>query len=334
MIIKKTILKFQTQLIMVKILINDGIHPDGQLLLEEAGYQVETNKIAQEDLAAQLPNYDAICVRSATKVRTALIDQCPNLKAICRGGVGLDNIDVAHAKSKGIQVINTPAASSKSVAELAFGHMFNLSRFLHLSNREMPTKGNTEFKKLKKSYAKGQELRGRNLGIIGFGRIGQETAKIGLGLGMNVLPVDLMLDDATIQLTFQGNKEITVSVKIDTVEMDEMLAKADYISLHVPSLGKALLGKEEIAKMKDGVILVNTARGGTINEDALLEALESGKVGGAGLDVFDNEPTPRADLLNHPRISVSPHIGASTQEAQRNIGLELAEKLITLFGEQ
>jgi len=318
---------------MVKILINDGIHPDGQLLLEEAGYQVETNKIAQADLDAQLPNYDAICVRSATKVRTALIDKCPNLKAICRGGVGLDNIDVAHAKSKGIQVINTPAASSKSVAELAFGHMFNLSRFLHLSNRDMPAKGDTEFKKLKKSYAKGQELRGRNLGIIGFGRIGQETAKIGLGLGMNVLPVDLMLDDATIQLTFQGNKEITVSVKIDTVEMDEMLAKADYISLHVPSMGKALLGADEMAKMKDGVILINTARGGTIDEDALLAALESGKVGGAGLDVFDNEPTPRADLLNHPRISVSPHIGASTQEAQRNIGLELAEKLIGVFGE-
>ncbi len=318
---------------MVKILINDGIHPDGQLLLEEAGYQVQTDKIAQEDLAAQLPNFDAICVRSATKVRTALIDQCPNLKAICRGGVGLDNIDVAHARSKDIQVINTPAASSKSVAELAFGHMFNLSRFLHLSNRDMPAKGNTEFKKLKKSYAKGQELRGRKLGIIGFGRIGQETAKIGLGLGMTVLPVDLMLDDATIDMTFQGNKEITVSVKIDTVAMDEMLAKADYISLHVPSLGKALLGAEEMAKMKDGVILINTARGGTIDEDALLAALESGKVGGAGLDVFDNEPTPRADLLNHPRISVSPHIGASTQEAQRNIGLELAEKLIDLFGE-
>lgn len=319
---------------MIKILINDGIHPDGQLLLEAAGYQVETNKIAQEDLDTQLQSFDAICVRSATKVRTALIDKCPNLKAICRGGVGLDNIDVAHAKSKNIQVINTPAASSKSVAELAFGHMFSLSRFLHLSNRDMPAKGNTEFKKLKKSYAKGQELSRRNLGIIGFGRIGQETAKIGLGLGMNVLPVDLMLDDATIQMTFQGNKEITVSIKIDTVEMDEMLAKADYISLHVPSLGKALLGAEEMEKMKDGVILVNTARGGTIDEAALLAALESGKVGGAGLDVFDNEPTPRADLLNHPRISVSPHIGASTQEAQRNIGLELAEKLIDLFGEQ
>lgn len=318
---------------MVKILINDGIHPDGKLLLEEAGYQVDTDKIAQEDLPAKLPEYNVICVRSATKVRTDLIDQCPNLQVICRGGVGLDNIDVSHAKDKGIAVINTPAASSQSVAELAFGHMFNLSRFLHLSNRDMPTKGVSDFKKLKKSYSKGQQLRGKNLGIIGFGRIGQETAKIGLGLGMNVLPVDLFLEEATIELTFQGNKAIKVAVTLPTVKMDEMLAKADFISLHVPSMGKALLGKEEMDKMKDGVVLVNTARGGTIDEDALLAALDSGKVGGAGLDVFENEPTPRQDLLNHPKISVTPHIGASTQEAQRNIGLELADKIIAFYGD-
>ncbi|MEM6321723.1 MAG: D-2-hydroxyacid dehydrogenase [Bacteroidota bacterium] len=316
---------------MVKILINDGIHPDGQLLLEEAGFHVELEKVAQEDLAKELPNYDVICVRSATKVRADLIDQCPNLKLICRGGVGLDNIDVAYAREKGIKVYNTPAASSQAVAELAFGHIFNLSRFLHLSNREMPTKGASDFKKLKKSYAKGKQVRGKNLGIIGFGRIGQETAKIGLGLGMNVMPVDLALDGATLEMSFQGNKEITVSVTIETVAMDEMLAKADYISLHVPSMGKALLGKEEIAKMKDGVVLVNTARGGTIDEEALLEALESGKVGGAGLDVFVNEPTPREDLLNHPRVSVSPHIGAATLKAQSNIGMELAEKIMDFF---
>lgn len=318
---------------MVKILINDGIHPDGQLLLEEAGYQVSTEKVAQEDLEKELPNYDVICVRSATKIRTPLINKCPNLKIICRGGVGLDNIDVKHAREKGVQVINTPAASSKSVAELAFAHMFNLSRFLHLSNREMPSKGVDNFKKLKKSYSKGQELRGKTLGIIGFGRIGQETAKIGLGLGMQVLPVDLILDDATIELSFQGLKEIKVAVTVPTVPMDEMLAKADYISLHVPSLGKPLLGEAEMDKMKDGVVLVNTARGGTIDEDALLQALKSGKVGAAGLDVFENEPTPRQDLLNHPRISVSPHIGASTGEAQRNIGLELADKIIAFFGD-
>ena len=318
---------------MIKILINDGIHPDGQLLLEEAGYEVVTDKIAQEDLPAQLPNFDAICVRSATKVRATLIDQCPNLKLICRGGVGLDNIDVAYAKEKGITVYNTPAASSQSVAELAFSHMFGLSRSLHLANRDMPSRGGSEFKKLKKAYSKGQQLKGKTLGVIGFGRIGQETAKIGLGLGMKVLPVDLIIDEASLELTFQGIQEIKVAVTVPTVRMGDMLAAADYISLHVPSLGEPLLGKAEMDKMKDGVILVNTARGGTIDEDALLAALESGKLGGVALDVFENEPTPRQDLLNHPKISVSPHIGASTLEAQRNIGLELADKIIAFFGE-
>lgn len=317
---------------MVKILINDGIHPDGQLLLEEAGFQVNTNKIAQEDLPAMLPNYEVICVRSATKVREALIDKCPNLKIIARGGVGLDNIDVGYAKGKGIEVINTPAASSQSVAELVFGHFLGLARFLHLSNREVPAKGATDFKKLKKSYAKGMELRGKNLGIIGFGRIGQETARMGLGLGMTILPVDLIVDEATIDLSFQGNDSIKVSINIPTVALEEMLSKADFISLHVPSLGKPLLGKAEMEQMKDGVFLVNTARGGTIDENALLAALDSGKVGGVALDVFENEPTPRQDLLNHPKISVSPHIGASTLEAQRNIGLGLANKIIAFFG--
>ena len=316
---------------MKKILINDGIHPDGQSMLEEAGYEVNTNKIAQEDLPSQLPNYDAICVRSATKVRTDLINQCPNLKIIARGGVGLDNIDVDHAKSKGIEVINTPAASSKSVAELVFSHLFSLARSLHLSNRDMPSKGDSEFKKLKKAYSKGLELRGKTIGIIGFGRIGQETAKIALGLGMRVLPVDLYIKEATITLDIP-QADFDVEVNLPTVDMEDMLVEADFISLHVPFLGKPVLGKEEFASMKDGVIVLNAARGGTIDEDALLAALESGKVSAAGLDVFENEPTPRKDLLNHPRVSVSPHIGASTMAAQRNIGLELAEKIIAQFG--
>lgn len=318
---------------MKKILINDGIHPDGQLLLEEAGYEVNTNKIAQEDLPKELPNYDAICVRSATKVRTDLIDQCPKLKIIARGGVGLDNIDVKYAKSKGIEVMNTPAASSKSVAELVFGHLFGLARSLHLSNAEMRMKGDTEFKKLKKSYSKGMELRGKTIGIIGFGRIGQETAKIALGLGMKVLPVDLIMDEAVINLDFPQASDMKIGIRLETIEMDDMLAQADIISLHVPSVGKAILGAAEFAKMKDGVIVVNAARGGTIDEDALLAAISSGKVAAAGLDVFENEPTPRQDLLRHPRISVSPHIGASTLEAQRNIGLELADKIIAYFGD-
>ena len=319
---------------MIKILVNDGIHPDGKTLLEEAGYQVDTEKVAQEDLPKALPEYDVIIVRSATKVRKDLIDLCPKLKIIARGGVGLDNIDVAYAKEKGITVMNTPAASSRSVAELVFGHMFNLSRSLHLANREMPEKGDSQFKALKKSYSKGIQLKGRTLGIIGFGRIGQEVARMGVGLGMKVMPVDLVIDSATIDLEVFHSPDINLTVKIDTVEWDEMLAAADYITLHVPfSGGKALLGKEEFAKMKDSAFVINTARGGTVDEDALLEAINSGTIGGAALDVFDSEPTPKKELITHPKISVTPHTGASTLEAQANIGLELADKIISFFGD-
>ncbi|RMG81773.1 MAG: 3-phosphoglycerate dehydrogenase [Bacteroidetes bacterium] len=318
---------------MIRILVNDGIHPDGKLLLEDAGFEVVTDKIAQEDLPRELPKFDAIIVRSATKVRKDLIDQCPNLKVIARGGVGLDNIDVEYAQSKGITVMNTPAASSQSVAELAFAHMFTLARFLHQSNRDMPQKGDTDFKNLKKAYSKGMQLRGKTLGIVGFGRIGQETARIGLGLGMTVMPVDLVINRAEIGINVYKSSDVSMKVRVETVKMDEMLAKADFISLHVPGGSKPLIGREEFAKMKDGVIVINTARGGTIDEEALLEAIESGKVAGAGLDVFENEPTPRKALLNHNRISVTPHIGASTNEAQRNIGLELADKIIAFFSE-
>ncbi len=318
---------------MIKILVNDGIHPDGKMLLEEANYQVDTNRIPQEELTEKLPAYDVIIVRSATKVRKDLIDRCPNLKIIARGGVGLDNIDVEYARSKGIEVINTPAASSQAVAELAFAHMFSLARYLHQSNRAMPTKGNTEFKALKKSYSKGIQLRGKTLGIIGFGRIGQETARIGLALGMNVLPVDLMIDEENIAISLFNNTDVNLSVRVPTVKMDEMLAKADFISLHLPSLSKPLIDAAAMAKMKDGVVLINTARGGIIDEVALLEALASGKVGAAGLDVFEGEPTPRQELLEHPQISLTPHIGASTAAAQRNIGLELADKIIAHFGD-
>ena len=316
---------------MAKILINDGMHPDGIAQLKEAGHQVDTNNIPQNELPTKLPDYNVIIVRSATKVRKDLIDQCPNLKIIARGGVGLDNIAVDYAKQKGIQVMNTPAASSASVGELAFAHFFALARSLHLSNREMPTQGNTAFKQLKKKYSKtGTELAGKTLGIIGIGRIGQQTARIALSIGMEVLPVDLYIKETTIPIKIQGY-ENPIYVTLPSVPMNEMLAKADCIALHVPSTDKPIIGTEEFAKMKDGVFIVNPARGGTIDEEALLAALESGKVGGAGLDVFENEPTPRQELMDHPRVSVTPHIGGSTIEAQRNIGLELAEKINAFF---
>ena len=316
---------------MIKILVNDGIHPDGKLLLEDAGYEVVTEKVAQDDLATELPKYDAIVVRSATKVRQSLIDQCPNLKVIARGGVGLDNIDVAYARDKGLQVMNTPTASSQAVAELAFGHMFTIARSLHDANRAMPAKGDTEFKVLKKAYSKGMQLRGKTLGIFGFGNIGQETARIAVALGMNVLPVDPQISETEIGVNVFNSDEVKLSVKLKTVSLDEMLSKADFISLHVPFIGRPFFSTDEFAKMKDGVILINCARGGTVDEDALLAALESGKVAAAGLDVFENEPTPRRALLDHPRVSLTPHIGASTLEAQANIGRELADQLIGFF---
>ena len=314
---------------MAKILINDGLHPTGLEKLKNAGHEVDNIKIPQAELLEKLPAYDAICVRSATKVRTELIDACPNLKAIGRGGVGLDNIDVDHARSKNIAVLNTPAASSRSVAELAFAHMLSLSRFVYKSNRHMPKDGREEFKSLKKSYSKGFELKGKTLGIIGLGRIGREAARIGLGMGMNIVGVDPYAKDTEIDMVIGGQN---IKAPITIASMDEMLAKADIITLHIPFGGTSVLSTSEFSKMKDGVVIINAARGGTIDEKALLVALDSGKVAAAGLDVYENEPTPLAEIISHPNVSCTPHIGASTNEAQENIGIELADKLIEVLG--
>jgi D-3-phosphoglycerate dehydrogenase len=314
---------------MIKILANDGIHPDGKLLLEEAGFEVDTNKVPQEKLAEVLPAYDVIIVRSATKVRQDLIDACPNLKIIARGGVGLDNVDHEYARSKGIFVCNTPKASSRAVAELVFTHAFNLARLINMANREMAT---GDFEKLKKACSVGIQLRGRTMGIIGFGRIGQEVARMAIGLGMKVLATDLMVTESNIEIKVFNSPDMSLNINVSTTTMDDVLRNSDFITLHVPGGKQALIGAEEIAKMKNGVILINTARGGTINEDALLEALASGKVGGAGLDVFVGEPNPRKEILEHARISVSPHVGGSTQEAQSAIGLELADQIIEKLG--
>ncbi len=309
-----------------KILANDGIDAVGKEMLEKAGFVVVTDKVAQEQLIEELnaKGYAALTVRSATKVRKDVIDACPNLKVIARGGVGMDNIDVDYAKEKGITVINTPAASSNSVAELVFAHAFSAVRFLYDSNRQMPD-GEGKFEELKKKYAKGVELRGKTFGIVGFGRIGQSVAKMALGLGMKVLAFDPFVTEATIMLDIDGLDK-PVGVKVNTVGMEKVLQNSDFITFHVP--GGKLISKHEIASMKNGVILINTARGGVIKEDDLLEALNSGKVACAGLDVFDNEPRPSVAILKNPKVSLTPHIGAATNEAQERIGVELAEKLI------
>lgn len=314
---------------MAKILANDGIDPIGKKLLEDAGFTVDTQTVAQDQLATALQQYDGLTVRSATKVRKELIDACPNLKLIGRGGVGMDNIDVEYARSKGIAVVNTPAASSLSVAELVFAHLFTGVRFLQDANRKMPVEGDTNFNGLKKAYAKGIELRGKTIGIIGFGRIGRATAEVALGLGMDVLAYDLYPYSGNITLNLtQG---IKVDIPVQTTNLEEVIAKSDFISLHTPFAEKPILGAEEFAAMKNGVGVVNCSRGGTIDEPALLEALNSGKVAFAGLDVFDNEPTPLSALLTHPKISLTPHIGASTNEAQERIGTELANLIIQHF---
>ncbi|MFD2599370.1 D-2-hydroxyacid dehydrogenase [Sphingobacterium corticis] len=310
----------------MRILANDGIDPLGQQLLEEAGFIVDTVHIPQAELAVKLQAYDAITVRSATQVRKELIDACPNLKVIGRGGVGMDNIDVDYAQSKGIAVVNTPAASSHSVAELVFAHFLNGVRFLYDANRKMPVDGNTQFGALKKAYAKGVELKGKTLGVVGFGRIGRETAKVALGLGMDVVYSDLFEGPLSLPLSLSGGLQVEVPVK--QLSFEELLGVSDFISLHVPFTEKAVLGVEEFEKVKPGVGIVNASRGGVIDELALVDALNSGKVSFAGLDVYDSEPTPRAELLTHPKISLTPHIGAATNEAQERIGEELATLLI------
>lgn len=310
----------------MRILINDGIDPKGKKILEDAGFDVVVERIAQEKLVDELNNFDAITVRSATKVRKEHIDASPNLKLIGRGGVGMDNIDVEYARSKGITVINTPASSSLSVGELVFAHFLNGVRFLYDANRQMPQKGNSEFAFLKKKYAKGVELKGKTLGVIGFGRIGRETAKIGLGLGMDVIYSDLLEGPDHLSLTLTGNTNVNLPVK--QLELDSIIEQSDFISLHVPASDKALIGASEFAKMKEGVAIVNASRGGVIDESALIQALDSGKVAFAGLDVYDNEPTPKKEILTHPKISLTPHIGAATGEAQQRIGEELANLII------
>lgn len=309
---------------------NDGISAQAKNSLSEEGFKVTTDHVPQDQLIAYInkENIEVLLVRSATKVRRDLIDACPSVKLIGRGGVGLDNIDVAYAKDKGIPVINTPASSSISVAELVMAHLFSLMRNLHKANRTMPVEGRSKFKDLKKEYEKGFELRGKTLGVVGFGRIGQWTARYALGCGMRVIYVDNNATVEAIELEIGGH---TVRVPVKMVSMTELLQQADAISLHVPAQkdGRAVLGAAELAAVKPGVVIVNTARGGSVDEDALLGALKEGRVRAAALDVFVGEPEPREDLLTAGNLSLSPHIGAATAEAQGRVGDELADQIIS-----
>jgi len=312
----------------MKVLANDGLSASGVKPLEKAGIEVILKTVAQEQLADFINEnkVDVLLVRSATKVRKDLIDACPGLKIIGRGGVGMDNIDVEYAKSKGIKVINTPAASSHSVAELVFAHLFGMVRFLHDANQNMPLMGDTHFNQLKKSYEKGAELKGKTLGLLGFGRIGQATAKVALGIGMKVIAYDPFIDSAHLTLDFYDGQ--TVSFTIDTISKEEVLKQADFISLHVPAQKEYVISTKEFGIMKKGAGIVNAARGGVIDEVALVKAIEDGIISNAALDVFESEPAPEIQLLMNKNISLTPHIGAATLEAQDRIGEELAAQII------
>ena len=315
----------------MKVLANDGISQNAVDILNRNGFVLYLDKIEQDDLTnfINLNKITVLLVRSATKVRKDIIDNCKSLKIIGRGGVGMDNIDVEYAKAKGILVINTPAASSNSVAELVFAHLFSGSRFLFDSNRNMPLEGEKKFKVLKKNYSNGIELRKKNLGIVGLGKIGREVARIGFGLGMNILGFDKFIEEKSIDINF--NNENAYTFKINLISFDEILEKSDFLTLHVPAQKNFLIGKEEFKKMKNGTSIINASRGGIIDEQELIKNLDNGKIKFAGLDTFENEPTPSLSILMHPKISLTPHIGAATSEAQSRIGEELAKQICDFY---
>ena len=312
----------------MKILANDGIDAKGQAALEAMGCAVLTEKVSQDALAGFIhnENIDGLLVRSATTARKELIDACPNLKFIGRGGVGIDNIDAVYAREKGVDVFNTPASSSASVAELVMAMMFASNRFLYQAGGAMPVNGEETFEVLKKNYGKGKEVKGKTLGIVGFGRIGMSLAEYALGCGMRVIFFDRSKEEETVTLSINGSP---VEVKLNVSSFEEVLRGSDFISLHVPKQpnGSSVIGSAEFALMKKNAVVINTSRGGTINETELIEALDNGVIAGACLDVFENEPRPNAALLKHSKIITTPHIGAATAEAQERIGLEIAENV-------
>ena len=315
----------------MKVLANDGISNSGVEKLLNNGIDIKTITVEQGQLIDYINKNEitVLLVRSATKVRKDIIDNCPGLKIIGRGGVGMDNIDVEYAKEKGLKVINTPAASSESVAELVIAHLYSCVRFLHISNRNMPLEGDSNFKQLKKAFAKGVELRGKTLGIIGFGRIGQEVAKIGLGIGMNVIYYDLHNDKVNLKLEFFDRQ--ILNFNLEKSSFNEVLSKSDFITLHVPAQKEYVIGNKEFDLMKDGIGLINAARGGVVDEVALDKNISDGKISFAALDTFENEPNPEIKLLMNPKISLTPHIGAATNEAQDRIGIELADQIIEIL---
>ncbi|ALU75084.1 NAD(P)-dependent oxidoreductase [Tenacibaculum finnmarkense] len=313
----------------MKILVNDGILDGGTTTLENAGFEVITTKVAQE----QLDNFineeqiNVVVIKNSTEIHAELIDNCPTLKLIANASTTNDNIDVVYAQECGVQIINVSDASANAVAELVFAHLLTMARFLHQANREMPLEGDTSFNALKKQFSAGTEVRGKTLGIIGMSTEGQQVAKLALGLGMKVIAYDVEFGDSiTIPIEFYNGQAI--DIEIDFTSADDLLKEADFITVHLASEENHVIGVKEFEKMKKGVGFINVSQSGLVDEIALVNAIESGKVQYAGLDTFENQPTPEIQLLMNPELSLSPNIASFTVESQHKIGTELANKII------
>ncbi|WP_271405318.1 NAD(P)-dependent oxidoreductase [Tenacibaculum soleae] len=318
----------------MKILANDGISESGKATLENAGFEVIITKVAQEQLEVFINDEEinAIIIKNNTQIHAELIDNCPSLKLIANAGTNNDNIDVVYAQECGVQVVNIADASANAIAELVFAHLLGMARFLHQANREMPLEGDMNFNLLKKQFSNGTELRGKTLGIIGMDAEGQQVAKLALGLGMKVLAYDVNYDNSiTIPVDFFNGQ--IIDIEIDVISSDELFKEANFISLHLSAQENHVIGANEFEKMKDGVGFINVAQGGLIDEIALINAIESGKVKYAGLDSFENQPKPEIQLLMNPNLSLSPNIAAYTVEAQHKVGTELANKIINSLHE-
>ena len=314
------------------VLANDGISQKSKKELIDLNFKIFDTKIDQSELIKYINknHIEIILVRSATIINSEILNNCKSIKLVGRAGVGLDNIDLVSAKKNNVRVFNTPNASSNSVAELVISHLLSANRNLHITNRNMPLNGDTKFKEIKSNSSKCKEVMSKTLGIIGLGRIGQEVAKRAFSLGMNVIAFDKNIEKTKIQLDHIKNQNIFFD--LTTSSLNHVLKESDFITLHIPKINdKPFIGEGEFDMMKTGVGIINTSRGGLIDESELIKFLNNKKVSFAALDVYENEPTPNIQLLMHDKISLSPHIGGSTVEAQERIGDEIVREIKSFY---
>ena len=314
------------------ILANDGISQNSKKELIDLNFKIFDTKIDQSELIKYINrnHIEIILVRSATIINSEILNNCKSIKLIGRAGVGLDNIDLISAKKNNVRVFNTPNASSISVAELVISHLLSANRNLHITNRSMPLNGETKFKEIKSHSSECKEVMFKTLGIIGLGRIGQEVAKRAFSLGMNVIAFDKKIEKIKIHLDHIKDQNIFFDLK--TSSLNDVLKGSDFITLHIPKINdKPFIGRDEFDTMKKGVGIINTSRGGLIDESELIKFLNNKKVSFAALDVYENEPVPNIQLLMHDKISLSPHIGGSTVEAQERIGDEIVKEIKSFY---